>query len=244
MKTKAGAGNTGTKLAVLYQGEAFSSQGLGKFAKDVVRIGKWVHPLNGKEVQFDSERLRKLAENTSRYLSNGNKIPFPDGHSMKTRDNMGFWPGPFIVHKDALVAVVEPTDEDAKKGIVDGSLDAVSVLIESDITDPKGQKYDEVITHVCGTNYPVLTEQGAFVELSRDSGKIGLDIYLPSDVTSVIESSGGGVETAAALERFAEAASSFRNPKSLSREDRVSAAFLELSKHGPGDSLVSGKFEE
>lgn len=230
MKTK-----TKTKLAIMHKGDGFESQALGKFAKDVVRIGKWIHPLTGQEIAFDSDRLKRLAESTSRYLSNGNRIPFPDGHSMKSKDNMGFWPGPFIVHKDRLVAVVEPTDEDAKKSIMDQSLDAVSVLIDFNVMDPKGEKYEEVITHVCGTNYPVLTGQGAFVQLSQDGVNNGLDVYLPSDVSSDNRTSGDDMKTAAALDQFAGAVSSFGKSESLSREDRVAEAFLELSRLGKGD---------
>lgn len=227
------------RLAFSHKGEAFASQGLGKFAKDVVRIGKWIHPANGREVVFGPARLQRLAENTQLYLAHGNKIPFPDGHSLKVKDNMGFWPGPFIVHRDALVGVVEPTDEEAKKGILDGSLDAVSVYIDTDVIDPKGNKYPEVITHVCATNYPVLTEQGDFLKLSQavaESVEGGLDIFLPADVASLLRHPKGDTldnpATGAALSQLAKAVSSFRESDSLSREEKVAAAFLRISKGG------------
>lgn len=228
------------RLAVVHHGEAFASQGLGKYAKDVVRVGKWLHPLTGQAVEFDSERLQRLAKNTSAYLANGNKIPFPDGHSMKVKDNMGFWPGPFIVHRDALVAVVEPTDEAAKVKIADGSLDGVSVYIETGVVDPKGNKYDEVITHVCGTNYPVLTGQGDFLKLSQGAAEAveaGLDLYIPADVSLTPRPpKGDTTDQAAALSQFAKAVSSFRKTTalSLSREAKIGAAFLKLAGKGGG----------
>lgn len=190
------------KLAIIHRGDAFESQGLGKFAKDVVRVGEWKHPVTGQEVKFDRARLEKLSENTKRYLENGNKIPYPDGHSFKVKDNMGFWPGPFMVHGEALFAVVEPTDEEAKKMMLDGSLDAVSVLIDFDVTDPKGHKYEEVITHVCGTNYPVITEQGPFLKLSQEMQEESqVNLYFPAD--DVADQEDNGVQLA--LDRFAEA---------------------------------------
>jgi hypothetical protein len=194
------------RLAILHQGESFESQGLGKFAKDVVRIGKWIHPATGQDIQFDSERLKKLAESTSKYLFNGNKIPFPDGHSIKTKDNMGFWPGPFIVHKDSLVGVVEPTDEDAKKGLMDGSLDSVSAFIDFNVEDPKGNVYDEVITHVCATNYPVVTEQKEFIALAQKCNtEVGVDLYLHESVEVAKEEEDGDEVAQEALDRFADA---------------------------------------
>jgi len=233
------------RVAFSHKGEAFASQGLGKFAKDVVRIGRWVHPANGREVVFDAARLQRLAENTQKYLANGNKIPFPDGHSLKAKDNMGFWPGPFIVHRDALVAVVEPTDDDAKKGIMDGSIDAVSVFIEPEVVDPKGNKYPEVITHVCATNYPVLTGQGDFLKLSREADELGLDLMFPDAVASTMRHPKGdstdNPASGAALSQLAEAVSSFRKTApavSLSREEKVAVAFLSLSAHGkPGETF-------
>jgi hypothetical protein len=231
------------KVAIVHQGEAFASQGLGKFAKDVVRVGKWIHPANGREVAFDQARLQRLAENTQSYLANGNKIPYPDGHSLKVKDNMGFWPGPFIVHRDALVAVVEPTDEDAKKGMLDGSIDAVSVYIDTDVVDPKGNKYPEVITHVCATNYPVLTGQGEFLKLDQlaadalESEGMGLDIYFPTALASKIRHPKGdstdNPDHGAALSKLADAVSSFRKTApalSLSREENIASAFLGLSR--------------
>lgn len=237
------------RLAFVHHGEAFASQGLGKFAKDVVRVGEWIHPLTGQAVEFDSERLQRLAKNTTAYLANGNKIPFPDGHSMKVKDNMGFWPGPFIVHRDALVAVVEPTDDEAKKKILDGSLDGVSVYIETGVVDPKGNKYDEVITHVCGTNYPVLTGQGDFLKLSQgaaDAVEAGLDLYIPADVSLTPRQPKGDttldVPARAALSQFAKAVSSFRKTATalpLSREGKVASAFLKLAG-APGESKKGG----
>lgn len=229
-----------SRSAFSSKGEAFASQGSGKFAKDVVRVGKWVHPLDGREVVFDPARLQRLAENTQLYLARGNKIPFPDGHSTKVKDNMGFWPGPFIVHKDALVGVVEPTDEDAKKGILDGSLDAVSVYIEPNVIDPKGNKYAEVITHVCATNYPVLTEGGEFLKLSQkdaEAAEGGLDLFIPADIALKARQPKGVLKvdltTGAALSQLSKAVSSFRKTApavSLSREEKVAAAFENLSR--------------
>lgn len=192
------------KELILHKGDRFASEGGGRFAKDVVRVGKWIHPATGREVVFTRERIRNLVRNTMDYLSRGNKIPFPDGHTTDSSKNLGFWPGPFIEYKDALVGVVEPKDELALKKIQDGTLDAVSVCVDFDVTEPGGAKYDEVITHVCATNYPVITKQKEFIKLSRESAS---SLYLPEELSSL---GGEGApaespEIQEALDRLAEA---------------------------------------
>lgn len=155
------------KLIVLHKGLKFDEQGAGgRFAKDVARIGRWVHPSTLQDIEFDTARLQRLAAATNRYLEAGNKIPFPAGHTTDPMKNLGHWPGPFIVHDEALVGVVEPKDPTALEKIRNGVTDAVSVCIEFGVSDSKGNQYDEVITHVCATDYPVVTGQQGFLQLS------------------------------------------------------------------------------
>lgn len=205
------------KELILHKGDRFASEGGGRFAKDVVRVGKWVHPATGREVVFTPERIRNLVKNTTDYLARGNKIPFPDGHTTDTSKNLGFWPGPFIEYKGALVGVVEPKDELALKKIQDGTLDAVSVCVDFDVMDPSGKKYDEVITHVCATNYPVITKQKEFIKLSRESGS---GLYLPEELS--------------ALAREGEEKPSL---EALSALDQLTEA-VKLAQHDPFEDCV------
>src|SRR5579872_1057719 len=161
------------------KGEAFEAKGLGQFAKEIVRVGKWIHPVTGKDVVFDAARIERLAANTEAYLKNGNTIPFPNGHTTDALANLGHWPGPFIRYGDKLVGVVEPKKQEALEGIKAGTLDHVSAYIEPDVTDSKRNHYDEVITHVCATNYPVITGQKDFVALAtKDIERLEAGIFL------------------------------------------------------------------
>ena len=63
------------------------------------------------------ERLERVTAESNRWLKNGNKIPFPDGHSWKTGDNRGFWPGPLMIQDGNLYAVVQPTSKVALEQI-------------------------------------------------------------------------------------------------------------------------------
>lgn len=184
---------------VAHQGTQFESQGSnGKFVKDVLREGLWFHPVTGQEVDMTRQRLEGATADTTRWLKNGNKIPFPDGHSYKSTENMGFWPGPFMIQNKQLYAVVDPKGKKAQEKIDDGSLDSVSVVLEKNVTDSEGNHYDEVITQICGTNYPVVTKQGAFVKLSRDGSDLDLAVLIPKpkDLKSPVQ---------VALDRFATA---------------------------------------
>jgi hypothetical protein len=160
---------------VLYRGEGFSRHGGGKFAKDIVARGEWFHPVSKKKVYFDDARINRLIKQTSRYIANGNRIPFPDGHSFKAADNLGYWTGPFIDRGDRMFGVVEPRGKDVADKLATGKIDQVSAWIDFDWVDTKGNYYPEVITHVCATSYPVLTGQRDFVKLSAvesDGGPI------------------------------------------------------------------------
>jgi hypothetical protein len=155
------------KQIVLHKGGKFTSPGGGScFYKDVVKVGRWVHPLTKQEIVFTPERIEKLARNTEKFLEAGNRIPFPKGHTTDPTKNLGYWPGPFMPFGDSLIGVVEPKDPVALEAMKNGTLDAVSVCIEFDVTDAKQNKYDEVITHVCATSYPVLDGQKGFMALS------------------------------------------------------------------------------
>lgn len=157
-------------LTILHKGQKFESAGGTRFAKDVARVGEWIHPATGQIVNFDDARLRRLAEGTNRYLAAENKVPYPDGHRLNAMSNLGEWPGPWFVQGDRLWGVVDAKDPKAAENMRNGVTNAVSACIEFGIKDSKGNTYDEVITHVCATDYPVVTGQKEFIELSARPG--------------------------------------------------------------------------
>src|SRR5579872_7042231 len=134
------------KIVVCSKGEKFSAKDSGLFSKDVLPVGKLFHPVTKKELDFPTDRVAKLAKATEAYHAAGNKIPFRDGHKNSVLATLGHWPGPFVATKDCLAAVCEPKDPDAIRGMKNGSIDGVSVVIEFDVTDSFKNHYDEVIT--------------------------------------------------------------------------------------------------
>lgn len=167
---------------VLYDGGAWQSQGMGRFLKDVIGVGEWVHPRTGQVIRMTKERLEKLAVNTEKYRKNVDKqiLPFPDGHSLDAMQNLGDWPGPFLLHGEKIYGVVEPKGADVVERLQSKKIRSVSAMIEFGRMDSKGNIYDEVITHVCATPYPVITGQGDFIKLS--AAEDSRDLYIPQEL--------------------------------------------------------------
>ncbi|MGH9462007.1 MAG: hypothetical protein ACRD1X_12360 [Vicinamibacteria bacterium] len=174
------------KQVLFYRGDKFQSGGTGKFAKDVIKDGDWFHPVTERQVLVTPERRAELLANTERYLANGNKIPYRDGHRNDAKANMGYWTGPFIAYKDTLVGVVEPTDREAMAKMRDGSIADVSVVMEKDVVDSRGVKYPgETITAIDATSFPVVTGQKRFLEFSREAQGRGEDFLIPKDLAGM-----------------------------------------------------------
>lgn len=218
-------------LVIVHKGLAFASQGLGRFAKDIVHVGRWIHPVTKQEVVFDKARIQRLVDNSNRYLSNGNRIPFPDGHSNDAMKNLGDWPGPFISHGDDLVGVVEPKAAGIAAKLQDGSIDSVSAFIDTDVVDSKGNKYDEVLVHVCATPYPVITEQKGFLKLSQDV-PAGSQLFLAQDLVKKQDDVAGEDKAQPAIDRLTAAilqTSATRSRAEISSVE-LAAVFRETAK--------------
>jgi hypothetical protein len=176
-----------TKLSsgfMLGSGEAFESMGSGKFAKDILHVGTYKHPVTGKVIEVTPERITRIAKHTQEYIANGNDVFFPDGHTTEATKNLGDWPGPFFKYGDRLMGVVEPKKQKAIEGVADKTINRVSAYIDFDVKDGKGNVYPEVITHVCATPMPVIGGQSDFVKLSRDQDEAGGDPIYVEDETS------------------------------------------------------------
>src|SRR4051794_38921341 len=64
-----------------------------RFRKEVLRVGKWIHPATGEVLDFTREFLARLVASTAQWIALGNKVWFPAGHSSDPRDSLGFWSG-------------------------------------------------------------------------------------------------------------------------------------------------------
>lgn len=169
---------------VLFQGNGFTIEGPKRFKKDILRVGRWKHPVTGQDVDITQDRIERLATATEQYRQTMDRkaIPFPDGHTFDAKKNLGYWTS-FAVEGDRLVGVVEVTDDEAARKIEQGSIRSVSARIDPEVRDTKGAVYSEAMTHVCATPIPVLDGQQDFVKLSREADGFGL--LVPVDLSGV-----------------------------------------------------------
>jgi hypothetical protein len=165
-----------------YQGEAYQSQGMGRFAKDILHVGEWVDPKTGQVVPIDRARLLRLARNTNKFQTRQDRqsLPFPDGHTLAAEKNLGWWNGNLTVIGDRLWHFVQPTAAGIAEKLENGTIRSVSPMIEFNRMDQQGEVYDEVITHICATPVPVTDGQLDFLKLSADG--TDADLFIPTEL--------------------------------------------------------------
>ena len=136
-----------------------------RFEKELIRVGTWVHPTKGFTLEVTPRRMRDWLEAFRRMQAAGLKVPLPFGHSYDPRDNAGFLEdlrleGNRLV---GVLAVVRP--EDARR--IGTTIRDVSICINPDFVDARGNRYGEVIEHVALTNYPIVEGQADFRPVER-----------------------------------------------------------------------------
>ncbi len=149
-----------------------SSGRFPRFAKDVIRVGEWIHPTTGQKLDFTAERLAALVLATNRWLAIGNKVWFPAGdraHNSDSMKNLGFWTG-FTFDGENVVGIVEVRDQDAiDKKKIGTTITDVSIGVSGKQLASTGERFEEVILHVAATPQPVINGQGNFIHLAREA---------------------------------------------------------------------------
>jgi hypothetical protein len=202
-----------------------------RFKKEVLRVGRWVHPATGEDLDFDRAFLERLVRDTTRWIELGNKVWFPAGHTVDVRANLGFWPR-FELEGDRLVGVVDVLD-DAAAASVGKTIQDVSAAIHLGPLASTGEELDAVIEHVAATPEPVIPGQTNFVRLAREAGRQLMDQVDLTPVRSALGLAQDASPTAIAEAIQALRASSDDTVKKLSREieAKVEARFSkELSE--------------
>lgn len=134
------------------------------FRKDVIYTGNFVHPTNGKRFTMTPERLQRLERNVHRMRKNGVNIPIYHGHDQsKPLGNIGN----AMIDSDRLMLDHEFADDDAVTLAKRAKF--VSIKTNPNYVDCHGNEYGEVIEHVAITAEPVITGQGEFLKLSRET---------------------------------------------------------------------------
>lgn len=155
------------------------------FRKEIVREGRWIHPMWGEEIPFDRLALEMIAQQTNLLLGSINRIPFPDGHRFDAASNLGWWHGVWtepVPEGGAirLMGLVEVLRDETAQRLGRETRD-VSMFLEPETRDAHGAVFRNAITHVAATDYPVIDEQTTFapLELARGTEKITVQVLKP-----------------------------------------------------------------
>lgn len=130
-----------------------------KFKKDLIRVGKYIHPAQEWTLDVTAERMDEWIEAWKKMKANGVRVPLPAGHSYDPRDGQGFLVE-LTREGDTLWGVLEFVGEDAIS--LAYRTQQVSISINPHFVDGKGIDYGEVIEHVALTGYPVVPDQEDF----------------------------------------------------------------------------------
>jgi hypothetical protein len=140
----------------------------GRFRKELIREGTWVHPTQHFQLTVTRERMQRWVEKFRLLRERGIRIPVPFGHSYDPKDNAGFLEE-LVLEGNALFAVlVIPRAEDAGK--LGATVKDVSISINPDFRDGEGRRYGEVIEHVALTTRPLVGGQSDFLPLQLPDG--------------------------------------------------------------------------
>ncbi len=148
-----------------------------KYKKDVLRVGRYIHPVHGWTMDVTPERLDQFAAAFDRMSSAGIRVEMTKDHSKSADSVIGYVVG-LSREGDTLYADVEVRGQSNIE--MAETVDTVSIevpgghYIGSDGTD-----YGEAITAVSLVQHPVVEGQEAFVEIAAShDGGIDNDIYI------------------------------------------------------------------
>jgi len=144
-----------------------------RFKKEILRVGRWIHPATGDELDFDRDLLEQIAKDTTRWIELGNKVWFPAGHTADVRANLGFWSS-FALDGERLVGTVDVLDDEAAAKI-GKTIQDVSAAIHFGAVASTGEELSSVIEHVAATPEPVIPGQTNFVRLAREARRHVVD---------------------------------------------------------------------
>ena len=142
-----------------------------RYVKDMIRVGKYKHPRDGWELDVTVEKIDEWIEKFRQMKAAGVDVEIAKDHSMKADDVVGYVVDMYR-EGDTLYGVHEMRGSDAID--LAARVKNVSVLIDRDYVDGKGNKYGEVIVHSALVQQPVVPGQSDFkaIAASRSGGEV------------------------------------------------------------------------
>lgn len=154
------------KYILCLQTPVACSVGLSKYKKQLIKIGHYVKESTGQILDVTIDLLTHFVNEFNRYVGNGNKVSIPMGHERVglPEYNQG-WLREMSIQDGSLFGVMELQNPDLAQ------TNDVSICIEKEVTDGKGNKYSSIVTHVALTPTPLVPGLENFTVLSLSVGE-------------------------------------------------------------------------
>lgn len=139
-----------------------AGQPVQRFRKDLIRVGEYVKSKTNQQFAITPSDLDAFVSTFSAMQSAGVKVPVPLGHTRDADANRGYVSEIFR-DGDTLMANIDLIGDDAIK--LAGRTE-VSICVEPEIVDGKGNKHTNAIEHVAIVTDPVIPKQDGWVRIA------------------------------------------------------------------------------
>jgi hypothetical protein len=153
-----------------------------RFKKDLLKVGDYTHPTEGWELKVTPEKLQQYKLAYEKMQKNGVDVEATKNHSHLAEDVLGklvdgMTIGPDDDGKLTLWGIHEIRGEDSIE--LAQKCPRVSVEIDKDFVDGKGNHYGEAITKVSIVQKPVVSGQGDFIPVKKAASMYGAADSIP-----------------------------------------------------------------
>ncbi len=139
-----------------------------RFKKDMISVGVYTHPIWEWTLDVTVERLHRWVAAFEAMQANGVDVEVPVNHSFGAEQNLGYVVEMFVAPNGdgvpTLYGIHEIRGEDNIK-IVEANKN-VSIAIEKEVKDGKGNSYGEAIVHSSVVQQPVVPGQDDFEKIA------------------------------------------------------------------------------
>jgi len=137
-----------------------------RFVKDIMRVGKYTHPIAGWTLNVDTARMDRWIAAFRKMRANGIDIEVVKDHSARAEDVVGYLVDMYR-EGDVLFGVHELIGEQSID--LARRVKNVSVSVMSDFVDGQGRHYGEAIVHSAIVQRPVVPNQEPFIQIAASS---------------------------------------------------------------------------
>jgi len=165
------------------------------FWKDAIVVGSYVHPAGKFSLEITRDKLDGYARTFGKMKSNGVAVPILMDHAQSAAATLG-WIIDVKRRDDRLMELHQFLGESARDI---GLRNKVSLGIDPDYVDGKGNRYGEAIVHSAVTPVPVVPNQEGYEAV--EMGRSGAEVITLSLVESEHSTSNAQLPTLNAEER-------------------------------------------